>query len=89
MKRMTLQQEIVDALRKAGKIDVALARVYGAGDSAEYFAKEWDHLAARVENARCETCKKYFMATSEDMEGVPCPWAGSGGCWNYQEKASK
>lgn len=35
---MTLQQEIVEALRKAGKIDVALARVYGAGDSAEYFA---------------------------------------------------
>ena len=77
---MTLQQEIVEALRDAANMAIVQ-------DDKEHFF----NLSASVDNARCETCKKYFMATSEDMEGVPCPWAGSGGCWNYEqkEKASK
>ena len=72
---MTLQQEIVEALRDAANVAIVQS-------DKDYF----NTIAAKVENARCKTCKKYFMATSKDMEGIPCPWAGSGGCWNYEPK---
>ena len=86
---MTLQQEIVEALNQAADDHKLKADISGSayGKLSElHRVKLYRNLAARVENARCETCKKYFMATSKDMEGIPCPWAGSGGCWNYEPK---
>ena len=91
---MTLQQEIVEALRIGATRCEDLRGSWESEYTAAHLDDEADklrQLSDLVENARCETCKKYFMATSKDMEGIPCPWAGSGGCLNYEpkEKVSK
>ena len=80
---MTLQQEIVEALRNTAGCFVMIGEEFLGEKTLRAYADKIKNIAAKVEAARCETCKRYFVVTSKDMEGIPCPWAGSGGCWNY------
>lgn len=89
---MTLQQEISEALRIGATRCEDLRDSWESEHTIAHLdceANKLRQLAARVENARCETCEQYFVVTGKDGEGIPCPLAGSGGCWNYQEKVSK
>ena len=74
---MTLQQDIIDALRDAANMEIVQ-------DDKDYFL----NLAARVENARCETCLKYDRFNNY-CECKSWHMACGDICWDYQEKASK
>ena len=91
---MPSRDEIVEWLRKAGRIDVALARMNGAGEEgAKDFALPWEQRAEQVSSMRCETCKKKEVVTIDYMWEPPlkdiqiCP--GSlcvDGCLSHEQK---
>ena len=91
MKRMTLQQEIVEALR------IGATRCEDLRDSweSEYTDAHLDdeadklrQLAALVENARCEKCecRESDIGLCGEIEIVV---RNGFGCWNHMEKVNK
>lgn len=92
---MTLQQEIVEALRDAALDYRAQVLACYSGLMPRRFkdemvnrAVQYEQLAARVENARCETCacRESDIGFCGELEIVV---RNGFCCWNYQEKVSK
>ena len=89
---MPSREEIVEWLREAGRIDVALARMNGAGDEgSKDFALPWEQRAEQVEAMRCEACDKKIVAkpsyhNSSSYLVEHCPWQDSGGCFSHEQK---
>ena len=80
---MPSRKEIAEWLREAGRVEVALARLSGAGKGAEDFAKPWEQRAAKIEGMQCETCKLQYLPHASAFQ-VPCPWKDSSGCFHHE-----
>ena len=83
---MTLQQEIATELRSLAAWFREISRITHMPCTSELNLKradKWDALAARVENARCETCAEY-----EECDIVELHINGLY-CSQYQEKVNK
>ena len=88
---MISRDEIVSWLRDAGKVEVASARVSGAGPKSYEFAIPWNTRAAQVEAMRCKTCAKRITSKplypgSGSFLVEHCPWQDCGGCFNHESK---
>ena len=82
---MTLQQEIATELRSLAAWFREISRITHMPCTSELNLKradKWDTLAARVENARCETCANDECFVRElFIDGFYCNF--------YREKVSK
>lgn len=84
---MPSRKDMVEWLREAGRIDVALARMNGAGEEgSKDFALPWERRAEQVASMRCETCAKEYYQISTSSDPSLCPWRGCGGCFAHKPK---
>ena len=85
---MPTREELASWLREAGRNDVALARMHGAGPGAESFYPLWEQRATQVEAMRCETCQHGYDFDYEcrnlDTEIENC--GPNDGCFHHEER---
>jgi hypothetical protein len=89
----TLQQEIVETLRKASSTARKYAKQYDefALSYHEYMDQsiEFENIASKVESARCENCA-HWESKDNDLSNfckfLMCGMYNNDGCWNFEQK---
>lgn len=75
-----LRDRATELFRKAKRLE----NDFGQKDACINRAQLWETCSLQVEQMRCENCSELFKVTGIGGEGIPCPWSGSNGCWNFK-----